>query len=233
MTLDPAARVGAFLFDQDGVLIDSAAIVRANWRRFTSAHGLTLRDEDLPRIYGRRTVDILVDVFAIAEGAATAMADAWIDARSAEVAAAAPITAVPGAVEFVRASRHAGIPLALVSSASSDNVAYVLDLLGLGDAFGAVITASDVDRGKPGPDGYLAAMDRLGVDPEGTVVFEDSPAGLEAGRAAGALVVGITTTLSADHLAAADLVLDDFRAISPADLIGRLPSPRPSSGLGP
>lgn len=213
----------AFLFDQDGVLLDTAAFVRDNWRRFAAAHGLTLRDADLPRIYGRRTIDILVDVFGIPPSDALVMASAWVDARRA-IPRRPPIGLVPGAPDFVRMSVAAGIATALVSSAAANDVRYALELTDLTDAFDAVVTAADVRQGKPEADPYRTGAQRLGVDPASTVVFEDSPAGIAAGLAAGARVVALATTFAHDRaaLAGADLVIDDFDGLVPDDLLARL-----------
>jgi sugar-phosphatase len=82
-----------------------------------------------------------------------------------------------------------------------------------------LVTAEDVPRGKPAPDGYLLAARELGVSPAGCVVVEDSPAGVAAGQASGALVVAVTTTHPADALDAADLVVAGLPEV--AEAIGR------------
>jgi sugar-phosphatase len=79
-----------------------------------------------------------------------------------------------------------------------------------------LIGADDVERGKPDPQGYLMAARRLGVDPVACVVVEDTPAGIAAGRAAGALVVGIVSTHRRADLTDADIVIDELAQLQPA-----------------
>jgi sugar-phosphatase len=86
----------------------------------------------------------------------------------------------------------------------------------------AVVTAEDVAAGKPAPNPYLAAATALGVTGDRCVVFEDTPVGIAAGHAAGARVVGLATTLPREAISAADLVIDDFDGLAPAEVIDRL-----------
>ena len=218
----PAARPVAFLFDQDGVLIDSAAIVRAGWQRFTGRRGQVLDEAHLARIHGRRTVDILVEDFGLSLEEAEREAAAWREAgRPGELARDVDLPEVPGAVDFVRTAAGA-MPVALVSSAARLDVRFVLRQLGLDAVFRVVVAAEDVGAGKPAPDPYLAAAAALGVSCDRCVVFEDTPAGIAAGRAAGARVVGLATTLAREALVGADLVIDDFASLTPAEVIARL-----------
>lgn len=112
-----------------------------------------------------------------------------------------------------------GLRLAVASSASAPNVRLALRALGLPDQFDAVVTSGDVQRGKPAPDPYVEAARRLGVSPRDAIVFEDTVFGISAAHAAGARCIGIATTLTRDQLSEADLVIDDFRAVEPAQLI--------------
>ena len=93
--------------------------------------------------------------------------------------------ALPGAVEVVRAIQHAGIPLAVASSSILPWVEACLTKLGLLDAFNVVVSGSDVAAGKPAPDIYLAAAERLSVAARECLAFEDAPAGIESAHAAG------------------------------------------------
>jgi len=220
----PPPSERAFLFDLDGVLVDTSAIVAAAWRRFATERGQQIVDADLgARIFGRRTADILVDVFGVARPEAESLAAAGLDDRSAEINAGTPLPEVPGAAAFVRRAHASAIPLALVSSASLANVQLALGRLDLADAFRVVVHAGSVARGKPAPDPYRAAVEGLGVDPSVAVVFEDSRHGIAAGRAIGARCVAVATTEEPGALAGADLVIDDFRGLDPLALLERLP----------
>jgi sugar-phosphatase len=220
--LVPAAAA-SFIFDLDGVIVDTRELVRDLWRRFAKPRGVRLSDDEIGRrIIGRRTADILVDVFAIGRDEAERMAATGLDDRSAEIVAGVALPEIPGASAFVLAAADRGT-IALASSASRANVDAALSRLGLAEAFTVVIASRDIANGKPAPDAYLAAASALGVEPAMTVVFEDSRSGLAAARAAGASVVAIATNERADTLAPlADLVLADFQGVDPATVLRRL-----------
>jgi HAD superfamily hydrolase (TIGR01509 family) len=101
------------------------------------------------------------------------------------------IEPMPGARALLGALRGAGVALGLVSNSRRGFVELGLAAAGLAGAFDAIVTAEDVPRPKPAPDAYLAAARELGADPTACVVLEDSPTGVAAGRAAGALTIGI------------------------------------------
>jgi len=219
----PGARVRAFLFDLDGVLVDSGAIVRRGWEVFSAERGLSIPEADYARaIHGRRTREILIDYFGLPSGEADQLIAGGFDDKTALVALEGGLVEIPGATAFVRASRSFGLKLALASSASAPNVALALRTLNLSDQFGAVVSSADVSRGKPAPDPYVVAARRLGVEAANAVVFEDTLFGLESARSAGALCVGVATTLHRDQLKLADIVIDDFRGLEPAALIRAL-----------
>jgi HAD superfamily hydrolase (TIGR01509 family) len=121
------------------------------------------------------------------------------------VEVAAGIEPMPGAEALLGALRAAGVPLALVSNSRRSFVELAIASAGLAGTFDALVTAEDVANPKPAPDAYLAAARELGVEPAACVILEDSPTGLAAARATGALTVGIPSlpdmTLEADLVA--------------------------------
>lgn len=183
----------AIIFDLDGVLVDSTALVEKQWRRWASAKGL--RPEPFLRVcHGRRAVETI------------RLAAPHLDAE-AEVAALLP-TEDPdaGAIRALSgASRLVGtLPArswAVATSGSRADATGRLHRAGL-PVPPVLICAEDVKRGKPSPDAYLLAATELAVGPEDCLVLEDAPAGIQAARAAGMSVVGITTTHRADQLTA-------------------------------
>lgn len=120
------------------------------------------------------------------------------------------IRAIPGARELVEHVHALGAPQAIASSAPSENIALMLDLLGVRTVFAAIVSAEEVARGKPAPDIVLRAAERLGVPPWRVVVLEDAPAGVAAGKAAGSKVIAITSTYTSTYLAQADLIVPSF-----------------------
>ncbi|MFR9730974.1 HAD-IA family hydrolase [Saccharopolyspora sp. MS10] len=179
MTAPLAPR--ALLFDMDGTLVDSTAVVERTWRDFAERHGLDVADI-LAGSHGRRSGETIAQ--HLPSGADLAAETARVDAQ--EMRDLNGVVAVPGAAELL-----AGLPAgswALVTSAGADLAARRMAAAGL-PMPGVVVTAEDVRHGKPDPEGYRKAAAGLGVPPEATVVFEDAEAGIAAGRAAGARVV--------------------------------------------
>lgn len=196
----------ALLFDCDGVLVDSVAAGERGWARWATEHGLDPADV-LPAIHGRRSVETARHFLPDRDEAGIAAAVARIDAI--ETADAVHTRPIPGAARLL-----AGLgeqPWAVVTSATT---ALVTARLG-GAALPlprVLISGDTVATGKPAPDCYRAAADRLGLAPAHTTVFEDTVAGIQSARAAGAgHVVGIgTRVLDSD----ADLVVPDLACLA-------------------
>jgi len=119
---------------------------------------------------------------------------------------------IPGIPDFLNSVRKAGISTAIVTSSDNEKLSSLWKVHpDLRNFFDTVISADDITRSKPDPEGYLLAAKRLNVAPKNAFVFEDSLAGLQAGRAGGMTVVGVATTLPAAKIAPlADRVIDNF-----------------------
>ena len=120
-----------------------------------------------------------------------------------------------GAPELVRSLQVAGFKLALGSSGPPANVAVAIEGLGLGECFSVIVTGDEVTRGKPDPQVFLVAAEKLGVAPGNCAVIEDAPAGIEAASRAGMASVALTGTAPADRLATADLVVRRLDELTP------------------
>lgn len=199
----------AFLFDLDGVIIDSMPLHTAAWSAYLEQLGLPATEAAIvSRMHGKRNDDIVEDFIgrdldpaAIFEhGAAKErLFRKLMEARLKEYL-------VRGVEEFL--ARFNGVPMAVASNAEPANIDLVLDGLCLRPRFQAVVDGHQVDRPKPFPDVYLRAAALLNVSPRKCIVFEDSPTGIQAGRSAGMRVVGVQTH-SAD-LINVDLSICDF-----------------------
>jgi HAD superfamily hydrolase (TIGR01509 family) len=127
------------------------------------------------------------------------------------VPASAELKPLPGLLTFLDALRACGTRRIAVTNSTPDNVSLMLDALGLSNAFETVIFGADCARAKPHPDPYLAGLDFLDLCPEKALIFEDSPAGVQSGVAAGVRVVAVATTQSPEtllRLGASDVVSD-------------------------
>jgi sugar-phosphatase len=174
----------ALLFDMDGTLIDSTAVVESVWARFATRYGIDVR-EILKTSHGRQ----MVDTVRRWAPAGTDIAAECLELSSFEITQTEGIVSLPGASSFANALPRQ--TRALVTSAPRELAVARMSLAGF-DLPDVVITADDVERGKPDPSCYLLAAERLGVSPADAVVFEDAEAGLRAGLAAGmrCVVVG-------------------------------------------
>lgn len=196
--------VSAVLFDLDGVLVESREATERVWLDWARANGIG-EDELRSAMHGVRSVEVVralrPELDSVAESEA-------IERRQAEDVAG--LRAIPGAAEALRALREERV--AVVTSATRELAAARLGAVGI-ELPAVVVYAGDVSRGKPDPEGYLTAARRLGVDPAEALVVEDSPPGIEAGRAAGAATVAVTSTHAAGEVAAADVVISSLEEL--------------------
>ncbi len=171
----------AVIFDMDGTLVDSTSVVEALWAEFSERTGA-----DLPAVlrfaHGRRTEET-VQRFTTSAEQAQRETD-WMQEQ--ELSVVHGIVEIPAARRLMDALDETRI--AIVTSASRELARRRLGAAGL-PVPGILIAAEDVRAGKPSPEGYLKAMERLGCDASRAVVFEDAAAGLEAARTSGATTV--------------------------------------------
>jgi sugar-phosphatase len=202
--MDDSVLGGAqvLLVDLDGTLVDSSAPVSRAWTAFARRLGLD-PDEVHAFAQGRPSSET---VRLLAPSADHSAEDALVEA--AETTDTDGVFALPGAGELLRS----GYPLAIVTSCSSQLANVRLRAAGLPRPE-VVISSSMVIRGKPDPEGFLLGARRLNVTPARCAVFEDSPVGIDAGRAAGARVIALRTTHGDDALARADAVIDNLAAL--------------------
>ncbi|USQ77754.1 HAD-IA family hydrolase [Ornithinimicrobium cryptoxanthini] len=194
----------AVLFDNDGTLIDSRDAVVRSWLAWAADNGVAA--EALIGFHGVPSSSIIADV---APHLDPVSATADIDGR--ELADLEGIVALPGATEAIAAVGWRG---AIVTSATRELVTVRLAAAGF-TAPEVLVSANDISRGKPDPEPYLIAAEKLAVDPTRCLVVEDAPAGLRSGRAAGAATVAVVTTSSVEELEPlADLVVDDLSALT-------------------
>jgi sugar-phosphatase len=210
---DREQDAAAAVFDLDGTLVLTEQRNRVVWKRFFTSYDIELSAELLAHVTGRRGLDSLKELDELFPERDP---HELLDEVLAHEAAGdlPPVVPVPGAGDFVRRLHADGVPLALVTSAQPDDVATRLLAVDLIDVFDTVVTAQDVSVGKPDPQGYRLACQRVGADPSRSVGFEDSPAGVAAVKAAGMRCVAVTTTFTRDVLAHADVVVPDLTHVS-------------------
>ncbi|MFF0688705.1 HAD family hydrolase [Streptomyces albogriseolus] len=196
----------ALLFDNDGTLVSSLDSVNRCWTRWAVEYGLTAEDFARIELHGRPAAEIAADLLP---APVVPQAVARIEELEVEDVADGGVGLLPGTKDFL-----AGLPAerwAVVTSATRRLAEARLGAVGILPK--TLVAADDITRGKPDPEPYLLAARMLDVDPADCVVFEDAPAGLQAGRAAGMTTVALATTHRAEELTA-DLVVKDLSALS-------------------
>jgi beta-phosphoglucomutase len=205
--------IGA-IWDLDGTLVDTEANHYSAWRALLQEHGRDLTRAQFQPTFGLRNDDVLVRHFGFSGDAAHIAA---LGERKEVMFRASlereGIRLQPGADELVEHLHALGARQAIASSAPPANIALMIRLLGFGDAFDAIVSSEEVAHGKPAPDIFLRAAERLGLPAQRTVVLEDAIAGVQAGKAAGMRVIAIASTLPPERISDADLVVRSFKEV--------------------
>lgn len=206
-----------FLFDFDGVLVDTEFYYTEFWRKQGLKYFPEIADFEHV-IKGRSLKTIYAEYFADKPEARNAVTEELRVQEQGMV-----YEYIDGAEDFVEACGRCG-KTALVTSSSQSKMENVYRALPhLKACFGSIVTAEDVNESKPSPECYLKAAERLGVNARDCIVFEDSLAGIRAGKAAGMRVIALETTLSREELAGkADMIIPNFVGITPESIIEML-----------
>ena len=209
MSAGVVSAVEAVVFDLDGVIIDTEEVWEDVRRSYVAEHGRQFLPDSQQQMMGMST----------GEWSRHLSVDVGVDRTPEQVAAdvlgrmaeryRADLPLIAGSVDAVRrvAARY---PVALASSSARVLIDQVLRTAGLTDVFRVTLSTEEVPRGKPAPDVYLAAADRLGLSPRACAAVEDSSNGLRSAAAAGLAVIAVPHGVyppAEDALAAADLVI--------------------------
>lgn len=205
----------AVIFDVDGVLVDSYQAHYQSWQLACRERGLEMTQDQFVATFGRTSREIIVELWG--DKFTTPDAVAQLDNRKEEffrVILRTDFPGMDGAAELIDDLYRAGFRLALGSSGPPDNVNLVMEQLQRRSAFQGVVTAVDVQRGKPDPQVFLLSAERVGVAPQHCVVLEDAPVGVAAAHAAGMKCIAIASTGRVrESLQAAELVVDSLHEL--------------------
>ena len=194
----------AVLFDLDGVLVDSTQAVERVWQKWARAHNLDA-EVVLEHAHGRRSIETVRIVAPQLDAERENL-----KVENMEINDKEGIVAVPGAAELLRSLPPDRFIIA--TSATRALACARLRYAGL-PVPERIVTADDVAEGKPSPEPYLKAAAALGFAPTDCLVFEDTPAGIESGKAAGMRVIALDTTYPRKELSAADAVLNSLKDV--------------------
>jgi beta-phosphoglucomutase family hydrolase len=210
----------AVLWDMDGVLIDTGPLHFQTWVEALEPLGVTLTPELFRATFGMNNRGVMTTVLGSEPeaGLLARVSDAKEAAfRELIRGAAQPL---PGVRAWLARLRAAGVKQAVASSGPPENIAAIVDELGIRAFFDALVSAAG-KAGKPEPYVFLEAARQLGVPPENCLVVEDAVAGVEAARRAGMRCLAVTTTNPSEALAGADLIVDSLADL-PEDAMVRL-----------
>ncbi|MBC8071785.1 MAG: HAD family phosphatase [Deltaproteobacteria bacterium] len=215
-------KLRAAIFDLNGTLVDDIAYHYRAWKALGDRHGFAMDEAIFQSINGFKNEDIFPRLMGgeVEPARMQALAEEKEDMyRELYRPHLAPLAGAEALLDRLRA---AGVKLAVASSAPIRNRELVIEGLDWHDRFDLVVANENL-RGKPAPDIFLAAAERLAVPPGECLVFEDAVNGVNAAKAAGITCVGVTTNVSAAELreAGAVLTIPDFEGL-PEDLDGLL-----------
>lgn len=204
----------AVIFDMDGVIVDNMEYHKKAWGIFLKKYAPEVELEEFSRHFGKVNKDLLKIVF---KKEVSAREEARFGKEKEAVYReiyADHIVPTAGLVEFLTSLKENKIKTAVATAAPRINMDFVFEKTGLRDYFDVLIDASEVTKGKPDPEIYLKAAEKLDCLPKRCLVFEDSMPGIQAAQKAGMKVIALATSHSAERLQSAERVVKDFTEIS-------------------
>ncbi|NHZ72360.1 MAG: HAD-IA family hydrolase [Aquificales bacterium] len=181
----------AIIFDMDGLMVDSEPLARQAWEQILQAHGYQMTNDVYRQMIGLRidqSIQIVLDNYPLPITASELIAQ---KADIFHAIRAQGIPAMPGLMALQAAIKQRGIPWAVATSSPCNHAEIILEQLGLIEDCHAIAAGNEVANGKPSPDIYLLAAERLGIDPTICLALEDSEPGCRAAKVAGMKVVAI------------------------------------------
>jgi beta-phosphoglucomutase family hydrolase len=212
----------AFIFDMDGTLVDNMQFHTQAWGKMLAENGVEMNAHDfLVKTAGKTNREILPTVFG--EISDERITELGHRKESLYQELFLPHRAVvKGVIEFLEEAKRLGMKMAVSTAAPVMNVEFILDGLDLRKYFQAVVTAADVKEGKPNPEIFLKSAEKLNVEAQNCLVFEDAIGGFEAAHRAGMKSIGIATVNSIEDILKLNSVVeahDDFINLYPQTLI--------------
>lgn len=214
MTMNNGSRkYQAVFFDLDGVLVDSMDKHVEAWKEAFSRFGIQVSADEILLREGEKAAVTAEDLFKRNGLEATAeRVQSLLKMKREVYGKDAPQGLIPGARELLQKLKGAGYRLALVTGSVPRNIDRVMtpDEKAL---FDTIVTAEDVEQGKPSPEPFLTAARNLNIHPSDCIVVENAPLGIKSAKSAGMAVAAITRTLPADMLNEADRIVEGLESI--------------------
>jgi len=196
------------IFDWDGVVIDSSRHHEESWNRLAAEAGLPLPEGHFKRGFGMKNEVIIPTILNWTSDPARIIEFSLRkEALYREVIADWGIELLPGVAKLLDNLDARGVPRVIGSSTHKLNILTSLEIMGIQDRFDAMVTSEDVSHGKPDPEVFLKAAEKIEIPPQNCVVFEDALVGIEAAHRGGMKAVGVATTNPIELLQHADLAV--------------------------
>jgi len=215
----PKSKTKAVIWDMDGVIADTGPYHFKAWQMIFQERAVNFTRKDFNRQFGQRNDTIIRHTLGeqLLQNEVDAIAHEKEEAFRKLIRQ--NVQSLPGAISLMKSLADYGFKIALASSAPMENIHLVTESLGINNCFQAIVYGREVTDGKPSPQAFLLAAEKLGVEPEHCIVIEDAIAGVTACKSAGMRCIAVTNTHPGDKLAEADLIVDTLETISPNDLV--------------
>lgn len=212
----------AVIFDMDGTLVDSTKVDFLAWQKLFSLYNKELSFRNYIPLLGIKSAQVIKDFLPVKNDEEVQFALTKKLVFFHEIISENGISPVPFADVFLKQIKQFNIPVALATSSRRAKMEMVMAKLNLLSFFDAVVTGGDVKNGKPSPDIFLIAAEKLDVFPEDCIVFEDAANGVKAAKNASMKCVALASHQTIDSLQEADLIIDTFENLSFANVCFQL-----------
>ncbi len=207
------------IFDMDGVLIDSGSLHFESWVKIAKEMGVKFSKKFFEQVFGQQSTTIIRKL--VGSKVDQILVEQWAILKENHYREIArnKLEPLPGVIQILSELKRVGFKLAVGSSGPPENVALTLNTLNITKYFDTIITAAEVEKGKPEPDVFLIVAKTLKIKPKNCLVIEDAPVGIEAAKRAGMLSVALTTTHSKKELSGARIIIRDLSVIKIIEII--------------
>jgi len=204
----------AVIFDMDGVLADTGPIHYESWVKMANEIGKTFKKSFFEATFGQQSVPITRQL--VGRNVDQNLVEKWAQLKEQYYREMLKdkIKPLPGVIELIEDLKSINFKLAVGSSGPPENVELLLTSLKIEHFFDTIITAAEVQNGKPSPEVFIIAAQKINVKPQNCLVIEDAPVGIEAAKRANMKCIALTTTHEIVDLRIADMIVQDLTYVS-------------------
>jgi len=207
------------IFDMDGVLADTGPIHFESWVKMAKEIGFNFTKQFFEETFGQTTSMITRKLVGSAADKISVERWGQIKEQYYREMIKDKLEPLPGVKNLIQDLKLKGFKLAIGSSGPPENVELLLNTLNIKKCFDIIITAADVNKGKPSPDVFLIMSKKLNLRPEHCLIIEDAPVGIEAAKRANMKCIALTTTHGQEDLKDAELIVKDLTEIHINDIL--------------